>query len=108
MVKFKLLGFAVFLGVQSFAVLAADVLTEFKAGDRVKAAEMNANFSTLESRLDTLNKSVTFDGLDDIYSGTAETEAGGEASGLSVQAGVYGAELKRFNTTASTTNTPCT
>ena len=108
MVKFKLLGFAVFLGVQSFAVLAADELTEFKAGDRVKAAEMNANFSTLESRLDTLNKSVTFDGLDDIYSGTAETEAGGEASGLSVQAGVYGAELKRFNTTASTTNTPCT
>jgi hypothetical protein len=110
MEKLKLLGFAAFLGLQSFAVLAADELTQFKAGDRVKAAEMNANFSTLEARLDALKESVSFDGLDDIYSGTAETEAGGndETSGFSVQAGVYGAELKRINTTATTTNTPCT
>jgi hypothetical protein len=83
-------------------------LKTFKAGDRVKAAEMNSNFSTLESRLNTLKDSVTLDGLDDIYSGTAETEAGGETSRLSVEASVYGAELQIRNTRASTTNAPCT
>ncbi len=88
-------------------------LKTFKAGDRVKAAEMNSNFSTLDSKIDTLKESVTFDGLDDVYSGTAETEAGGSeaTSSFSVEVGVYGPELQgrsTSSTTAITTNTPCT
>ena len=90
------------------ALAETESLQTFKAGDRVKAAEMNANFSTLEARIDTLKQSVTFDGLDDIYSGTAETEAGSETSESLVQEGVYGAQLGTLNAAASTNNTPCT
>ena len=92
------------------ALAETESLKTFKAGDRVKASEMNSNFSTLESKIDTLKQSVTFDGLDDVYSGTAENEAGGGETtrGFSVEAGVYGAELRGRSTTASTTNTPCT
>ena len=90
------------------ALAETESLKTFKAGDRVKAAEMNANFSALEARIDTLKQSVTFDGLDDIYSGTAETEAGSEASESLVQEGIYGAQLGTLNAAASTNNTPCT
>jgi hypothetical protein len=57
-------------------------LKTFKAGDRVKAAEINGNFTSLDNKIDALKQSVTFAGLDDIYSGTAEQQAGTSAEAL--------------------------
>ena len=59
-----------------------DPLKTFKAGDRVKAAEINGNFTSLDNKIDALKESVTFDGLDDIYSGTAEQQAGTSAEAM--------------------------
>ena len=56
-----------------------DSLKTFKAGDRVKAAEINGNFTSLDNKIDVLKESVTFDGLDDVFSGTAEEQAGTSA-----------------------------
>ena len=44
---------------------AEEALTIFKAGDKVKAAEINANFELLRAAADA----VSFEGLDDVYGG---------------------------------------
>ncbi len=101
--KYQIVLFsALLMSVSSHA--ETESLKTFKAGDRVKAAEMNSNFSTLDSKIDTLKESVTFDGLDDVYSGTAETEAGGSeaTSSFSVEVGVYGPELQGRSTSSTT------
>jgi hypothetical protein len=45
---------------------AEEALTIFKAGDKVKAAEINANFELLRA---AAADAVSFEGLDDVYGG---------------------------------------
>ena len=73
------IALAVALLISSGVYAETDTLKTFKAGDRVKAAEINGNFSSLDNKIDALKESVTFDGLDDVFSGTAEEQAGTSA-----------------------------
>jgi hypothetical protein len=87
MTRFTLVGVAFFLSLQSVAVFAADALTEFKAGDRVKASEMNANFKALSDAIAEARSEavVSFDGLEDVYGGITEEETT-EVAAVSLQA----------------------
>ncbi len=62
----------------SLAAFAEDSLTVFKAGDRVKADEMNANFKTLADAIEEANEAladaVSFEGMEDVYGGLSEEE----------------------------------
>jgi hypothetical protein len=56
----------------SLAAFAEDSLTIFKAGDTVKAAEINANFELLRA---AAADAVSFEGLEDVYEGVvSQTE----------------------------------
>jgi hypothetical protein len=67
----------------SLAAFAEDSLTIFKAGDTVKAAEINANFELIRA---AAADAVSFEGLEDVYQGiVSETE---EVSSTQAQSSV--------------------
>ena len=74
---------------------AEEALTIFKAGDKVKAAEINANFELLRA---AAADAVSFEGLDDVYGGVvSETvQASSSQSGISAQSDLMsGVEFKQ-------------
>ena len=74
---------------------AEEALTIFKAGDKVKAAEINANFELLRA---AAADAVSFEGLDDGYGGVvSETvQASSSQSGISAQSDlISGVEFKQ-------------
>jgi hypothetical protein len=74
---------------------AEEALTIFKAGDKVKAAEINANFELLRA---AAADAVSFEGLDDVYGGvvSATAQASSSQSGISAQSAlISGVEFKQ-------------
>jgi hypothetical protein len=77
----------------SLAAFAEDSLTIFKAGDTVKAAEINANFELIRA---AAADAVSFEGLEDVYEGiVSETE---EVSSTQAQSSVPTASHERART----------
>ena len=65
----------------SLAAFAEDSLTIFKAGDTVKAAEINANFELIRA---AAADAVSFEGLEDVYAGVvSQTEEGSSSQAQS-------------------------
>ena len=74
---------------------AEKALTVFKAGDKVKAAEINANFDLVRA---AAADAVSFEGLDDVYGGVVPepAQASGSQSQISEQAALMsGVEFKQ-------------
>ena len=74
---------------------AEEALTVFKAGDKVKAAEINANFELVRA---AAADAVSFEGLDDAFGGlvSESAQASGSQSQISAQAALMsGVELKQ-------------
>ena len=74
---------------------AEEALTVFKAGDKVKAAEINANFELIRA---AAADAVSFEGLDDAFGGlvSESAQASGSQSQISAQAALMsGVEFKQ-------------
>jgi len=88
---------AIILCMFASSLSAADeALTVFKAGDKVKAAEINANFEIIRA---AAADAVSFEGLEDVYSGVVpeSAEASGSQSQISEQAApMSGAEFTQL------------
>lgn len=91
---------AIILCMFASSLSAADeALTVFKAGDKVKAAEINANFELIRAAAaKNAEDAVSFEGLSDVYLGVVSepAQASGSQSQISAQAALMsGVELKQ-------------
>jgi len=79
------------------ALAETETLKTFKAGERVKASEVNANFELIKKIADDAAQAAadagSFDGLNDVYDGVTSDDAQASSSGM--RFGAQGESIKQ-------------
>ena len=91
------IALAVALLISSGVSAETDSLKTFKAGDRVKASEVNANFALIKKMAEDAAQAAadagSFDGLNDVYEGVTSDDA--LASSSDLRFGAQGESIKQ-------------